>query len=130
MFYLTVSMKKIVLSVAVISTLLLFSCKKTDKDYLTLTQWVADSYTINDIEWIDSTDFYGNLRYTFYTDGTLLRSSNNGQLNGHYYVDSDNDRIILLQNDTVQYNIVELNEVSLQIGGRRGADTIFISAYN
>lgn len=123
-------MKKIVLSVAVISTLLLFSCKKTDKDYLTLTQWVADSYTINDIEWIDSTDFYGNLRYTFYTDGTLLRSSNNGQLNGHYYVDSDNDRIILLQNDTVQYNIVELNEVSLQIGGRRGADTIFISAYN
>lgn len=130
MFYLTVTMKKIVLSVAVISTLLLFSCKKTDKDYLTLTQWVADSYTINDIEWIDSTDFYGNLRYTFYTDGTLLRSSNNGQLNGHYYVDSDNDRIILLQNDTVQYNIVELNEVSLQIGGRRGADTIFISAYN
>lgn len=115
---------------SLILTGLFFSCKDGPSDLLQKSQWVVDSYTINGIEWIDSTDAFRQLRFTFYENGEVFRSSYAGTYQGDYYFDEENLKLLMLQEDTVQYQITLLNSIRLEMGGKRGVDSLFIEAYH
>lgn len=109
---------------------LVSGCKTTPDEYLQSVQWVADSYKINQVEWIDSTNAYRQLRYTFYEDGSMFRSSLDTTFYGTYFHDEVNQKLLMMQEDTIMFTILTLNSVDLELAGHKGADSIYISAYH
>lgn len=119
-------MKKMFLGLAAFG-LLLASCSDPSKtELLTDGAWDVSSYKVNGTEMINTSPQWTNAKMNFNTDNSFLMHNNIDSISGTWALLNEETVLRVITNDTLDFDIVALEEKFAHIHGIDTSDTLQI----